>query len=67
MVFYALVHVNMYLGFFVRQQLLYLNQEQPGLGRTKRLAFQHRQLPPKQGHSQRRQITAVGKPPSPII
>ena len=44
--------------------ILYLNQEQPGLGRTKRLASQHRQLPPKQGHNQRRRITAVGKPPS---
>ena len=37
--------------------LLYLNQEQPGLGRTKRLASKHRQLPPKQGHNQRRRIT----------
>ena len=37
--------------------LLYLSQEQTGLGRTKRLASQHRQLPPKQGHNQRRRIT----------
>ena len=37
--------------------LLYLSQEQPGLGRTKRLASQHRQLPPKEGHNQRRRIT----------
>ena len=27
--------------------LFYLSQEQPGLGRTKRLASQRRQLPPK--------------------
>ena len=50
--------------FFGCLTLLYLSQEQPGLGRTKRLASQHRQLPPKQGHNQRRRMTAVGKPPS---
>ena len=34
-----------------------MSQEQPaGLGRTKRLASQHRQLPPKQGHNQRRSL-----------
>ena len=50
--------------FFCCLTLLYLSQEQPGLGRTKRPASQHRQLPPKQGHNQRRRITAVGNPPS---
>ena len=39
--------------------LLYLNQEQPGLGRTKRLASQRRRLPPKQGHNQRRRIPSI--------
>ena len=44
--------------------IILFSQEQPGIGRTKRLASQHRQLPPKQGHYQKRRITAVGKPPS---